>query len=319
MTPLASPDRLTAALEAPGPIVLDGGFATWAEALGANLDHPLWSARLIQERPDRVLQVHRDFFAAGADCIISATYQATVAGFRHAGASPSEAEDLLTLGVRLAVQARDEAPAVAGALSPDRRLVAASVGPYGAALADGSEYRGDYGVSAAGLRRFHRQRLSRLAAAGADVLALETVPSSIEARVLVELMDELEPGDSATLRGWLSLVVRDADHLADGTPLSDLEPFLAHPRLALIGVNCVPPSRVYGALESLRRVTAKPLIAYPNSGERYRRGGREWVGSADDLVESAAGWRELGGKIIGGCCRTTPDDIRRLADALRGG
>ena len=219
----------------PGCVVLDGGLATELERRGADLRDPLWSARVLVEDPELIVEVHRAYVAAGADVITGASYQASFEGLAARGLDRAAASRLLARSVELAREAVD-----------DRRvLVAASVGPYGAVLANGAEYTGDYGLgdastARAALRDFHLQRAEVLAAAGPDLLAIETIPSVVEAEALVEVLDAL--GD---VPAWVSFSCRDGARLSDGTPLEDAVSIVASsPQVVAVGVNCTPPAFV---------------------------------------------------------------------------
>ena len=298
-----------------GVLVLDGGLATELERAGFDLDHPLWSARLLRDEPDAIRRVHRDYLEAGADCITSASYQATVPGFVREGLSQNEAEGLLRRSVEIALEARD-----ACWMEPRNRegrqrpLVAASVGPYGAYLANGSEYTGDYDRDEAGLVEFHRDRLNLLACSGADLLACETIPSGPEARALASLL-LASPGVPA----WVSFSCRDENRLRDGTPLIECVRLLeAVPRVVAVGVNCTSPDFIEALLVTAATSTNRPLVAYPNSGESYDAVTKTWVGSpASDWGARGRGWRRAGARLLGGCCRTGPAHVRSLAMAVR--
>lgn len=308
-------DPLAPLLAHQGVVVLDGGLATTLEARGAELDDGLWSAGLLLDDPAAIRDAHAAFLEAGADCLITASYQATFEGFARRGVPEPAARRLLEGSVELAQQARQRFLATPAARGRCRPLVAASVGPYGAYLADGSEYRGGYGLDPAALREFHRERFRVLAASGADLLACETIPDAEEARVLIELLAE-SPGVNA----WLSFTLRDSRHLADGTELVALVAELrsrqpeAFTRLCALGVNCVKPALVSGAIATLREVSDRPIVVYPNSGELWVQG--QWSGSAEDWTKRAPEWRRRGARLIGGCCRTGPERIRALRLAL---
>lgn len=293
-------------------LVLDGALATELERRGCDLRDPLWSAKLLLEDPDQIRQVHQDYFAAGADCAITASYQASVEGFHRRGLSTAEALDLLRRSVYLALEARDhfwQAPA--HRINRPRPLVAASIGPYGAVLADGSEYQGDYGLSERALMDFHRPRLAAVLDAGADLLACETIPCFTEARALTRLLAEF-PGASA----WLSFSARDEAHLCHGERLADCVAWLdSCPQIVAIGVNCTAPRYLPALITAARAVTAKPIVVYPNSGEQYDAAQHCWSGvaSAVDFAAAAPQWRAAGARLIGGCCRTTPEHIRAIA------
>ncbi len=301
----------------PAPLrVLDGGFATELERRGADISGALWSARLLLDDPGRIEAVHRAYYEAGAEVAITASYQASYGGFAQEGLDAAETTRLLQLSVELAARARRaylaEHPA------PPRALwVAASVGPFGAARHDGSEYHGDYGVGQRELHDFHRERLRVLAATAPDILACETIPSLNEARVLTELLPEV-----TAARAWISFTACDDRHTAHGEPLADCARLLdAVPQVVAIGVNCVRPDHVTSLIREIRRGTAKPIVVYPNSGERWNGAAHEWQGASDDaaLADRVPEWIAAGAVWIGGCCRTTPEAIaavRRAVDAL---
>jgi homocysteine S-methyltransferase len=316
---MPSKTKLSRLLEAGADLTVDGAMATELEAHGCNLDDPLWSAKVLLEQPQLVKRVHRDYFRAGAGMAITASYQATPLGFARRGIPEEAALERVALSVHLADEARREHLAE----NPDAGplLIAGSVGPYGAYLADGSEYRGDYSLSRSEFMDFHRPRIAALVEAGADLLACETMPSLAEAEALLGLMEEFD------IESWLSFTLRDGTHISDGTPLVQVARLCdEHPLVAAIGVNCVPLELVSPALVALGKATDKPLIAYPNSGESYDAVTKSWgpagvvdglAGSGSQqpasLAEGAAVWRELGARLVGGCCRTTPDDIAAVA------
>lgn len=302
-------------LDRHGVVVLDGGLATELERRGHDIDHPLWSAQVLRTAPEAVREVHRAYLAAGADCITAATYQASLPGLTAVGVSVAESRRLLVSAVRLAREARDEHADSAAARSPPP-LVAASIGPYGAYLADGSEYTGRYGVSAVLLRAFHEPRWEILATAGADLLACETIPSLAEAEVLRALLED------APHPAWVSFSCRDEGHISDGTPIESCVSLFADCGSVLaLGVNCTAPPFVEGLIARIRRATpAARVVVYPNSGEVYDAARRSWTGLADpvDFADCARRWVAGGATLIGGCCRTTPHHIRALRQALVG-
>ena len=298
-----------------GIMVLDGGLATTLEARGYDLNDELWSARVLLEAPDAIRQVNLDFLAAGADCIATATYQASLPGFRKRGLSDSDGAELLRESVRIAVGARD-----AFWSEPHNRegrhrpLVAASVGPYGAFLADGSEYTGAYGIDDAELYAFHHDRWHILADSEADLLACETIPSEREARVLLQLLRET-PGRWA----WLSFSCCDDAHLCDGSRLADVARACdSEVGVAAVGINCTAPELVSHLIIEARGATEKPIIVYPNSGEQYNVVRRAWEGAPApvDWAEASVEWSRLGAAGIGGCCRVGPDDIAEIRRRL---
>ncbi|MFK4546244.1 homocysteine S-methyltransferase [Streptomyces tendae] len=295
---------------ASGPLVLDGGLSNELEAAGHDLGDALWSARLLAEDPEALTRAHLAYFEAGADVAITATYQATFEGFARRGVGRERAAELLAVGVASA----REAARRARVNRPDRRLwVAASAGPYGAMLADGSEYRGRYGLGAGELERFHRPRLEVLAAARPDVLALETVPDTDEAAALLRAVRGLG------VPAWLSYTVA-GDRTRAGQPLEEAFALAADAaEVVAVGVNCCAPEDVSGAVETAARVTGKPVVAYPNSGETWDAATRSWRGRSSFAAERVRDWRERGARLVGGCCRVGPETIESIARTRSGG
>ncbi|MCK2220730.1 homocysteine S-methyltransferase [Actinomadura sp. ATCC 31491] len=280
-------------------LVLDGGLSTHLERLGADLSDELWSARLLVERPELIRQAHADYFAAGADVATTASYQATFEGFGRRGLDRWAAEALIRLSVELATQARDAA---------GRGLVAASVGPYGAYLANGAEYTGDYDLDEDALYAWHRPRWEVLASSGADLLACETIPSYPEARALARLL-----AGTSGVKAWVSFSCRDGERLNDGTPVREAAALFADdPRVVAVGANCTAPRHIPSLIARLSG--GLPVVVYPNSGESWDAGHRRWLGLADpvEFGQAAAEWRRAGASMVGGCCRTTPEHIRQI-------
>ncbi|MDE2881195.1 MAG: homocysteine S-methyltransferase [Acidobacteriota bacterium] len=300
----------------PETLILDGGLATELEADGFDLNHPLWSAKVLIETPEAVRAVHARFLAAGADCIISATYQASFPGLARYGLPDKESERLFRFAVELAAEERNRFWRDPANREGRRRpLVAASVGPYGAFLADGSEYTGDYRADDAALAAFHWRRLELLARSGADLLAIETIPSACEGRVLRRLLERLEDPPPA----WLSFTCRDGARLSDGTPVEETASDLAAcARIRWIGVNCTAPKHLATLIPRFREATGKPVVAYPNGDGRWDPVRKVWETPAEtaDLPKLAPEWRRLGAALVGGCCRTRPRDIREIRAAL---
>ena len=315
LTQLSSP--LTPLLRQQGFVLLDGGLATELEARGHDLRDALWSARLLRDDPAGIQQLHTDYLAAGADCIITASYQATIPGFVQYGLPEAEAVALLERAVRLGQAARDAFWADEGHRpGRGRPLVAASIGPYGAYLADGAEYRGDYALDEAGLVDFHRRRWHILAGCRPDLLACETIPSAAEARALCRLLPE-----TPQLSAWFSFSCRDRGHISDGTPLAEaVQPLLGVPQVAAIGINCTAPGHIPALIAALAPLTDKPIVVYPNSGEGYDAARQCWTGLASpvDFGLACRDWYAAGARLIGGCCRTRPGHIRQMRQALLG-
>jgi homocysteine S-methyltransferase len=294
-------------------MILDGGLATELERRGQDVSGTLWSAHVLQTAPEVIEQLHYDYFAAGARCAISSSYQATYEGFATRGLGVDETTTLLQRSVELAGSARAryrrDHPA-------DRRrlYVAASVGPYGAVSHDGAEYRGNYGLSIEQLVEFHARRFEVLAAAGADLLACETIPALDEALALATLL-----GQHPRTLAWTSFTSADGLHTSAGETLTECARRLDRvPNVVAVGVNCVRPEVVGESIRALSRGTNKAIVVYPNSGEQWDGQTRSWRGPCDhnELASLAPQWVRAGARLIGGCCRTGPREIAALAAAL---
>ncbi|HEY0126345.1 MAG TPA: homocysteine S-methyltransferase [Blastococcus sp.] len=291
---------------ATGPVVLDGGLSTELEERGHDVSSALWSARLLRDDPAAIVAAHAAFAGAGARVATTASYQATVEGFAAAGVAADEAARLIASSVALAREGQGGEGWVAG-----------SVGPYGAMLADGSEYRGDYAdtLGVAALRAFHRPRMELLAAAGADVLACETVPAAAEAEAL------LAEADALGVPIWLSLTtLLDEDGVARtrrGERAADVYAMAADvPSVIAVGVNCTAPAAV-GAAVGAAAAAGRPVVVYPNSGETWDAGARRWTGPPGVSPDAVPAWIEAGARLVGGCCRVRPTDIGRIARMIR--
>ena len=279
-------------------MIIDGGLSNALADRGHVLADDLWTARLLRDAPEEIVAVHRAYFEAGAEVATTASYQASVAGFMAAGISKAEAERLIVRSVQLA---REAATAFPGA------KVAASVGPYGAVLGDGSEYHGRYGLTAAQLRDFHRPRIELLLSAGPDLLAVETIPDVDEAAVLAELIDEYDAPS------WLSYTIADGRTRA-GQSLEEAFAVAAGiDAIIATGVNCCAPADVLAAVESAVAASGKPAIAYPNAGETWDADNHEWVGTSSYDLALVPAWRAAGAEHLGGCCRIGPATIAALA------
>lgn len=281
-------------------VPLDGGLSNQLADQGSDVSGALWSARLLAEEPAQLYAAHRAYVRAGARVLITSSYQASVAGFVRHGVERADAYGLFGRSVELARSAAEEVA--------EPVWVAASVGPYGAVLADGSEYRGRYGLSVRELERFHRPRIEALAEAAPDVLALETVPDVDEAEAL------LRAAEGSGVPVWLSYTI-DGDRTRAGQPLAEAFAVAAgDDQVCAVGVNCCAPEDVRDAVALAARTTGKPVVAYPNSGEGYADG--RWQGDATFAPERAREWRAAGARLIGGCCRVGPGQIAAMVRAL---
>jgi homocysteine S-methyltransferase len=310
MNPIAS------ILDVQSVLIVDGALATELERRGFDLKDDLWSAKILLEKPEVIRQLHYDYFEAGADCVITASYQASIEGFMRRGLNEQEAVDLIKRSVRLALEARDEFwNTETNRIGRVKPFVAASVGPYGAFLANGEEYRGNYGLTEKDLMDFHRPRMKALIESGAELLGCETIPAPIEAQALVKLLGEFEG-----VLAWISFSCRDEAHVCEGERLEEcIRQIEASPQVAAVGVNCTSPKFIPSLILEARKATEKPIIVYPNSGESYNPANMNWNNDpySKSFGEEAKLWFEAGARLIGGCCRTSPDDIRSIADWAR--
>lgn len=292
-------------------IILDGALATELERRGCNINDSLWSAKILAENPEVIKSVHYDYFNSGADFAITSSYQATIEGFTKRGFNDLEARELIKRSVEIAIDARNEFwENLNNKENRPYPLVAASVGPYGAYLADGSEYRGDYNITEEELMDFHRERMKLLVEAGADILACETIPSLMEANAIVKLLEEFKG-----VYCWISFSCKSDSQISDGTLIADCAKLLDnYEQVAAIGLNCTAPKYVSSLINEIKNNTKKPIVVYPNSGEEYNAELKEWNGHSTGESYSCSSkiWYENGARLIGGCCRTTPEDIKQI-------
>jgi len=301
-------DPISRSLEERGTLVLDGGLATELERRGADLRDPLWSAKVLVEDPELIREVHTAYFSVGADLAISASYQASFEGLARRGFDRDGAAGLMRRSVELAREAAE-------AFDGEGRLVAASVGPYGAVLGNGAEYTGDYDKGEEELVGFHLPRLEALAEAGPDLFAVETIPSIVEARALVRALERVPE-----VPAWVSFSCRDGAHTCDGTPFEEaVRTASSAPSVVAVGLNCTSPLHATSLVEIAASATPHPVVCYPNRGAFWDPVRKAWVDpprqDARPLLRPAE-WREAGASLIGGCCGTTPEDIARMAAAL---
>lgn len=303
---------LTDLLAEKGLIVIDGAMGTELEVRGCSLNDKLWSAKVLIEAPELIYQVHMDYLRVGADLLITASYQASVQGFARRGIDTDQALALIKKSVDLAKQARDDYQTEIG--QNKTVVVVGCVGPYATLLADGSEYRGDYQLSHDEYVAFHKPRVQALVEADIDILGFETIPSISEVKSQLRLL-----ADFPTMTAYISFSLRDAEHICDGTPLTTvIELVNAQPQVIGVGVNCIALDKVSAALATINKLTDKPLLVYPNSGELYDPVTKTWMSRSDklSLVDHVDEWLQLGAKMIGGCCRTGPRDIAEIADKI---
>ena len=295
-------------------IIVDGALASELQRRGCDLNDSLWSAKVLFEQPELIRQVHYDYFKAGADCAITASYQATPLGFAKKGINLNDSIALIQKSVELAQQAKQQY--LSELDQPKPLLIAGSVGPYGAYLADGSEYTGAYQLSEEAFMEFHYVRIKALIDANVDLLACETLPSFTEIKALTKVIKQFPK-----ISCWFSFTLKDDQHLSDGTPLSLVVEYLNNiEQIASVGINCIALEKVTSSLNVLNKLTSKPLIVYPNSGEVYDPLIKQWHPNPQHnctFANQLTNWIESGAKLIGGCCQTTPNDIANIAKFLQ--
>ncbi|MDX3853365.1 homocysteine S-methyltransferase [Streptomyces sp. AK02-01A] len=293
------PVRTLAEALAEGTVVLDGGLSNQLSAQGCDLSDALWSASLLVHGTEQIEAAHVAYVRAGAQVLITSSYQATYEGFARRGVSRDRAGTLLARSVYLARRAAES--------GESEVWVAASVGPYGAMLADGSEYRGRYGLSVRELERFHRPRIEILASAGPDVLALETVPDVDEAEAL------LGAAGGCGVPVWLSYSIA-GERTRAGQSLADaFAPAAENDQVIAVGINCCEPGDTDHAVEVAAAITGKPVVVYPNSGERWDTAAGRWRGGSTFDPLRVRDWQAAGARLVGGCCRVGPADIAALS------
>ena len=291
-------------------LLLDGGLGSELARNGCEVHDSLWSGRVLLDHPEQIARVHHSYLEVGAQCLITASYQVSFSGFEHAGISPADTEAALRRSVSVAQQARVDFRSS----SKHDSLIAASIGPFGAALADGSEFHGNYSCSFDELLHFHRRRMTVLVNSNPDLLACETIPSLEEAHAILHCLHE-----HPNTRAWFSFCCRDDRHISHGEEISACARLLdSEPQVVAVGVNCTPPQFVASLINQIRSGTTKPIVVYPNSGRPWDAVNRRWLDLPDapPFASFAPSWRNAGAAWIGGCCGTAPDDIAAIRRSL---
>jgi homocysteine S-methyltransferase len=303
-------------LDLSGLHVLDGGMATELERKGFDLSGPLWSAHVLESSPEAIAAVHREYLEAGADCLLTASYQVSAEGFQQIGLDAQHASNAAVRALCASVTIAERVRSEYQAGTPRRIWIAASLGPYGAMLHNGAEYHGNYACSFAELAEFHQRRIAVLADTHADFLAFESIPSLEEAQAILAALRAYPD-----LPAYLSFTCRDGSHVSHGETLAACAELLDKgPQVIAIGVNCTRPELIGSLIGELEKATSKPIVVYPNSGEQWDAVHRCWLGDGQlqEFGRLARLWRTAGAQWIGGCCRTGPEHVRAVADAWRG-
>lgn len=287
--------------------VIDGAMSTALEELGYNTQSELWTAAAIIDRPDLIYKVHFNYLKAGADLIMTDTYQANIDAFKKLGYSEPESKGFISHAVKIAQQARDDYEKETG----KHAYIIGTVGPYGAYLADGNEYRGDYNLSFDEYKSFYYEKIKLIINAGADVIGIETQPKLSETKAILSIIHTLSP-----IPVYVSFTLKDATHISEGIKLSRAVANVAiDPYVSAIGVNCTKLEIVESALHIMKKVTKKPLIIYPNTSAKYNIKTKKWTKSSNskDFKDYIIKWYNAGAQLIGGCCTTLPKEINEIS------
>ncbi|MDJ0869310.1 MAG: homocysteine S-methyltransferase family protein [Myxococcota bacterium] len=287
------PARLSERLRQRAPLVADGATGTELERRGAHTGLPLWSTHALLDAPELVEAIHRDYVLAGAELLTANTFRTQTRTLARGGAGDRAAE-LTALAVELA-----------------RRAAAAGPGPIwiaGSMPTLEDCYRPDLVPPDDALAREHAEHAGNLAAAGCDLVLVETMNSVREARAATRAARDTD------LPVWVSFVTDAGARLLSGEPLREALDAITPLEPLAVGVNCLPPRCVAPALPLLA-ATGLPVGVYANLGAPNDETGftRSDDCSPAELAEAARRWLAAGVRLIGGCCGTTPEHVRALA------
>ncbi|OXA62711.1 homocysteine S-methyltransferase [Folsomia candida] len=277
---------------------------------------PLWTAKALITDPDAVVATHLEYLQAGADIIETSSYQATLEGFKDFMKVDSDSgKKYIRDSVTLAKVAVDKFKALDESCSRFP-LVAGSIGPYGVLRCDGSEYSGSYmtTVTKSEIEDMHLPRIMSLVDGGADILAIETMPSLEEVKIILDLVKLHSPNTNV----WVSFSIKEGKpcQTAFGDPMEDAFKTVAtYAQVVACGINCCMPKDVETFLKNVKVYKAiRPLeiIVYPNSGQDWVPG-QGWIKSPVPTLDTyLSSWISLGANIVGGCCQVGPDQIKTM-------
>ncbi len=308
-------NKFEEALKKQKAIIIDGALGTQIQRNGHNVNDSLWSAKFLDENPKVIKDVHIQYLNAGADIIITSSYQASFEGFLKKGFTQEKAVELLKLSINIAIEARDDFWEKCDQQNRIKPLVAASIGPYGAYLADGSEYSGDYKISDIELKDFHKKRLEVLIQTKPDIYAFETIPSKNEAKILCDLIEDFNIKNS-----WISFSAKNENFTNAHDEIVEAIKYLNNCHsLGAVGINCTAPQYIPQLIENIKSSTNKPIVIYPNGGSKYNPITKNWEKGEISPIEyskMAHLWFEKGATIIGGCCETGPEEIKQIRNIL---
>ncbi len=302
-------------LEKQNALILDGALGTQMQNHGFNINDSLWSAKFLDENPNAIKLVHKEYLEAGADCIITSSYQASLEGFLEKGFSEEKADHLISSSIKIAKDTRDEFWESYKNSDRLKPLVAASIGPYGAYLANGAEYSGAYEISEKKLSSFHKRRLDTIMKMSPDIIACETIPLFSEIKILSKLLEKYK-----TTTSWLCLSAKNESLTNAGDDVEEVISWLnAQKHIDAIGVNCTAPQYISTLVKKIKKLSDKLIVIYPNGGSAYNPITKLWESSltnSEEFAKMAYLWNSLGANIIGGCCETTPKEIKKIREYL---
>lgn len=309
-------NKLEQILEKQDVFIIDGALGTRLQEKGFNVNDSMWSAKFLDENPNAIKDVHKEYLEAGADCIITSSYQASIEGFVKKGFSEKKAQELIELSINLAKDSIKEFwEKLENKKKREKPLVAASIGPYGAYLANGAEYTGIYGIENEELKNFHKRRVELIAKMTPDIFAVETIPSFHEAKILCEILKEYK-----NIPSWISFSAKNGTHINGGESIKECAKYLqTQEHITAIGINCTAPEFITSLIEEIKSVCDKPIVIYPNGGSKYNPVTKKWENSKTDekeFAKMAKLWKNKGAKLIGGCCQTGPKEIKELRKTL---
>ncbi|MDW4185283.1 MAG: homocysteine S-methyltransferase [Staphylococcus saprophyticus] len=297
--------RLLEKLKAQSPLVLDGGLATTLEQAGCSLKTSLWSSEVLKNNPTQIKQAHQAFTDVGADILLTSTYQASYQTFSDIGVKATEIDQLYNTAVNQIMEA-----------TTDTQVIVGSLGPYGAYLSDGSEYTGAYDLSKEDYFQFHKTRIEALVKRGINDFVFETVPNFEEIKAIVEYIVPHYTNQTF----WLSVTVNEDGDLSDDTEFEKLCAYIKQyaERIPVFGINCSSVAGINKAISKGLKNVPQTIALYPNGGAQYNAVEKEWesVGNQGLIVEQIPDWLDQGVKIVGGCCQTTPENIKSIKEAI---
>lgn len=321
-------------------LVLDGALGTQLESIIPNdseiqpKNDPLWSTKVLMTQPKLIERIHYQYLQSGSDIIMTSTYQASCAGLiKYANSYTDEVAHVWERSVDMANNAirRHKLENNTKPIRNRDPIICGSVGPYGAFLANGAEYTGEYGMISNEELEKHHFKLLQFLILHPDVklIAIETIPNFREFKVLVNLLTKLLSLHGPNQKFYLSINVRNESEMCDGTPVEKVMNYLnfkmktmgiLQRNIFAIGYNCVDYHLVTSLIDNLTMFNEFhiPMIVYPNLGYVYSTKHEEYIAYQDtnELELMILDWLKRGVKIIGGCCGSGPQEIEKISEVV---